>query len=186
MLRKLSYIFSFIVGGIYIFCALLLLIATIMTYYQAAQTGSLDAASGIIGNANIKLFLTCLVFGLAYFAIRYGIKVLKAHSKQELKVMSIFSLFLLGILPGLFCLVSDDSEYDKSSKNNTNVDAKNSYKELTQNTIDQDDFIEKERVRKLKKLDEIYDKKLISEEEYNEKRKNINGDLWFFKYNLLY
>ena len=86
------------------------------------------------------------------------------------KTISIVALFLVGILPGLFCLISEDSEYGpKVTVTAQEQDAINkASQELLKETKKEEDPIEK-----LKKLTELYDKKLISEEEYQEGRKKI-------------
>ena len=170
MLRKLSYILSYIVAGTFALSAFGSMIYAIMFFVEMGNNSDPTLNGSFVGAAVIQLIGMLILAALAWFAIYYGNRVRKAYSRAEVKTISIVALFLVGILPGLFCLISEDSEYGpKVTVTAQEQDAINkASQELLKETKKEEDPIEK-----LKKLTELYDKKLISEEEYQEGRKKI-------------
>lgn len=166
MLRKISYILSYIVAGTYALSAFGSMIYAIMFFVEMGN----NSDGYLVGAAVGQLIVVMILATLAWFAIYYGNRVRKASSRSEVKAISIVALFLIGILPGLFCLISEDSEYGpKVTVTTQEQDAiNNASQELLKETKKEEDPVEK-----LKKLTELYDKKLISEEEYQEGRKKI-------------
>ena len=169
MLRKISYILSYISAGITGVSAFSTIIICIMSIVAVASSGQAEAGF-LIGTLIGQLIGVGILVLCTWFGVFYANKVKNAKSKKEVKTLSIVALFVLGILPGLFCLISEDSEYETktytTSKDETIINQ--TANDLLKNNNPGDDPVEK-----LKKLSELHDKKLISEEEYNEARKNI-------------
>lgn len=178
MLRKLSYILSYIAGGIYAVSGFSMVISCIMSFVEAGQfVGDPSSSSVFISTGVILLVMVGLFAALSWFSIFYGNKVKEATSRDEVKTLSIVALFLIGILPGLFCLIADESDFNPTPKPNLNnqVD-QNAVNDVAQDLLKEEKKAEDDPIQKLKKLSELKAQNLISDDEYNEARKKIiNG-----------
>lgn len=165
MLKKLSYIFSYVAAGLYIASGTIMLVCGILYLIIAGQTVHTDPQMSsyykIFGITYIVLIV--IFIPLAWFCFYYANRVKNAYSKAEIQTISIIALFLAGLLPGLFAILSEDADYP-AFKNKV----KNNSVEYIDKVYQNDDL-----VLQLKKLSELYEQRVLTEEEYKEAKKKI-------------
>lgn len=175
MLKKISYILSYIISGIYTILSLFIIVISIVGATQAGNSSDVDLKTEIY----LLILYALLVAALAVYAFYFGNKVRKAYTKSETTVVAIISLFLLGILPGLLCLLSDETDYIGycKAKIKQKENKQNEINEEVKKAIKKQEEEEESPSNKLMKLNDLLDKKLITQEEYDKARQKIIDEI---------
>lgn len=149
-MKKASWILSYIGSATYSLMLVFFLIGGILCIIEG-MNGTMPGGveSGI---ANIIVSAICAP--LIWFCLYFAKKVRNAKTKKEIEALSIVALFLIGILPGLFALVSDEKDYPGYYSD--------------PNSLETDSF-----EAKLKNLIKLREQGLLTEEEFLEAKKKL-------------
>lgn len=119
-MKKASWIMSYVGAGIYII-SLLSFIGVGISYFVGSgelRNKGYDAEAEVLANLGIGFLVGgILVFiPLIWSCFYYANKMKYAFSKDHITTICVIALILIGILPGIFALLSDEKEYPKYQK----------------------------------------------------------------------